>query len=134
MVLNPQTRVALETFRDYCGRDAVWRRRGGQTTPAPIHNSLSMKILLWNYRGVGNPNFQRNFAALMRYHHPAIVVLVETRISGQRAATFNTALGFDRVIRSDAVGFSGGIWLLWDSAQVHLDVLTISAQVIYASV
>ena len=70
----------------------------------------------------------------MRYHHPAIVVLVETCISGQKAATFNTALGFDRVIRSDTVGFSGGIWLFWDFTQVHLDVLTISAQVIHASV
>jgi hypothetical protein len=106
----------VETFQDYRHRDAVWRRRGGQTAPAPIHNTLSMKILLWNCRGAGNPNFHRNFSALMKYHYSAIVVLVETSFSGQRAISVNSALGFDRVVHSDAVGFNGGIWLLWDSA------------------
>ena len=51
----------------------------------------------------------------MKYHHSAIVVLVETSISGQRAVSVNSALGFNRVVRSDAVGFNGGIWLFWDS-------------------
>uniref|UniRef100_A0A2N9FQ21 Reverse transcriptase domain-containing protein n=1 Tax=Fagus sylvatica TaxID=28930 RepID=A0A2N9FQ21_FAGSY len=134
VVVNPQTRVALETFRDYRRRDAVWRRRSSRTAPAPIHNSLSMKILLWNCRGAGNPNFRRNFAALMNYHHPAIVALVETRISGQRAVSVSSSLGFDSVVRSDAIGFSGGIWLLWDSTQVQLDILSVSTQVIHASV
>jgi hypothetical protein len=107
---------------------------GGRNASPMIHKCLSMKILLWNCRGAGNPNFRRNFATLMRYHHPAIVVLVETCISGQCAASVSMALGFDRVIRSDVMGFSGGIWLLWNSAQVQLDVLTVSNQFIHASV
>jgi exonuclease III len=134
VVVNPQTRAALETFCDYHRRDAVWRRKGGRTTLAPIHNSLSMKILLWNCRGVGNLNFRRNFSAFMRYHHLAIVVLMETHIFGQRAVSVSSALGFDRVVCSDTVGYSGGIWLLWDSAQVQLDVLSMNPQVIHASV
>jgi exonuclease III len=104
----------------------------GQTTT--IFNVLSMKVLLWNCRGAGNPNFRRNFADLMRSHQPTIVVLVETRISGQRAVEVSTALGFDRVIRSDAEGFSGGIWLLWDSGSVTLDVLHVNNQAIHATV
>jgi hypothetical protein len=104
----------------------------GQTTA--ILNDLSMKILLWNCRGAGNPNFRRNFAELMRAHHPTIVVLVETRISGQRAVDVSTALGFDRVIRSDAEGFSRGIWLLWDSGSVTLDILQVNNQAIHATV
>ena len=82
----------------------------GRTTT--IHNVLSMKILLWNCRGAGNPNFHRNFVELMHSHQPTIVVLVETQILGQRAMDVSIALGFDRVIRSDVEGFSGGIWLL----------------------
>lgn len=70
----------------------------------------------------------------MRYHHPAIVVLVKTRILGQRAITVHKTLGFDRAVRSNAIGFSGGIWLLWDSVQVHLDALSVSSQVIHAFV
>jgi hypothetical protein len=104
----------------------------GQTTT--ILNFLSMKVLLWNCRGAGNPNFRRNFADLKRSHQPTIVVLVETRISGQRAVEVSTALGFDRVIRSDAEGFSGGIWLLWDSGSVTLDILHVNNQAIHATV
>uniref|UniRef100_A0A2N9EFE1 Reverse transcriptase domain-containing protein n=1 Tax=Fagus sylvatica TaxID=28930 RepID=A0A2N9EFE1_FAGSY len=135
MVLNPQVRASVELFRDYRRRDSSWRRRGmgrGQTTT--ILNFLSMKVLLWNCRGAGNPNFRRNFADLKRSHQPTIVVLVETRISGQRAVEVSTALGFDRVIRSDAEGFSGGIWLLWDSGSVTLDILHVNNQAIHATV
>uniref|UniRef100_A0A2N9FB83 Uncharacterized protein n=1 Tax=Fagus sylvatica TaxID=28930 RepID=A0A2N9FB83_FAGSY len=91
-------------------------------------------IIAAKIRGVGNLNFCCNFAALMRYHHLSIVVLVETCIFGQRFATVSTAMGFDRVVRSDATSFSGGIWLLWDSTQVQLDILIVFDQVIYASV
>lgn len=37
-------------------------------------------------------------------------------------------------MRSDADGFSGGIWLLWDSAKVQIDVLSVATHVIHASV
>jgi hypothetical protein len=93
-----------------------------------------MTILLWNCRGAGNPNFRRNFVELMRYHQPSIVVLVETRISGQRAEIISTGLGFDSVVQSEAEGFSGGIWLLWDSDAVNIDVISINQQVIHAVV
>ena len=81
-----------------------------------------MKTLLCNCRGAGNPNFCQNFAELIRYHQPSIVVLVETRISSQRAEIISTGLGFDSVVHFEAEGFSGGIWLLWDSDVVNLDV------------
>ena len=104
----------------------------GRTTV--IHNVLSIKLLLWNCRGVGNPKFRINFAELMCLHQPTIVVLMETRISGQRAVDVSIALGFDCVIRSDAEGFSGGIWLLWDSGLVTLDILQVNNQAIHATV
>ncbi|GMY14460.1 hypothetical protein FCV25MIE_09699 [Fagus crenata] len=110
VVLNPQVRASVELFRDYRRRDSFWRR------------------------GAVYPNFRRNFAELMHSHHPTIVVLVETRILGQRVVDVSTALGFDRVIRSDAEGFSGGIWLLWDSGSVTLDILQVNNQAIHAIV
>ncbi|GMY12064.1 receptor like protein 30 [Fagus crenata] len=61
------------------------------------------------FRGAGNPNFRRNFAELLRSHRPSIAILVETRVSGQRAEDISSMLGFNRVCRSDAVGFRGGI-------------------------
>ncbi|GMY29705.1 putative ribonuclease h protein [Fagus crenata] len=47
------------------------------------------------FRGAGNPNFRRNFADLLRSHRPSIDVLVETRISGQRAEDISSMLGFN---------------------------------------
>ena len=135
VVLNPQLRNLQGNYRNH--RHQNFPRRGrsqGQGHLLETHNILSMKILLWNCRGAGNQNFRRNFVELMRYHQPSIVVLVETRILGQRAETISTGLGFDSVVRSEAEGFSGGIWLLWDSDVVHLDVLSINHQVIHASV
>jgi hypothetical protein len=83
VVLNPQTRETLEIYRDYCRRESAWRRRrSGRGHTITVHNILSMKILLWNCRGAGNPSFRRNFAELMRSHQPIIVVLVKTKISG----------------------------------------------------
>jgi exonuclease III len=93
-----------------------------------------MRILVWNCRGAGNPNFRRNFAELLRSHRPSIAILVETRISGQRAEDISSMLGFNRVCRSEAVGFRGGIWLLWNSGEVSLDVLMVTDQAIHASV
>ena len=93
-----------------------------------------MRILVWNCRGAGNPNFRRNFAELIRSHRPSIAVLVETRISGHRAEDISSNLGFNSVCRSEAVGFRGGIWLLWNSGEISLDVLMVTDQAIHASI
>ncbi len=83
VVLNPQLRDPQETLRENRRQENLRRRANqGRGQPPTIHNILSMKTLLWNCRGAGNPHFRRNFAKLMRYHQPTIVVLVETRISG----------------------------------------------------
>ncbi|KAL0010193.1 hypothetical protein SO802_005301 [Lithocarpus litseifolius] len=68
-----------------------------------------MKILGWNWRGAGNTNFYRNFYNIIRNHRPSIAVILETRISGDRADATNSNLGFDNVYCLNANGFSGGI-------------------------
>ena len=42
-----------------------------------------------------------------------MVVVMEPKISAQRADNFIKASGFDRSHRVEAVGFLGGIWMLW---------------------
>jgi hypothetical protein len=100
VVLNPQLRDSQETLRENRRRENLQRRTSQGRGQLPIiHNILSMKTLLCNCRGARNPNFRRNFAELMCYHQPSIVVLVETRISSQRAEIISMGLGFDSVIR-----------------------------------
>ena len=112
------------------------RRKGssGQFLPTSTTSPSSMRILVWNCRGAGNLNYRRNFADLMCSHRPSIAVLVKTRISRQQAEDISSMLGFNSVCQSKAVDFRGGIWLLWNSGEVSLDVLMVTDQAIHASV
>lgn len=85
-----------------------------------------MKILIWNCRGAECPTFRRDFADLFRSHRLEIAIIMETRISGFRAEEVNSSLGFDNVSRSDAVGFRGGIWILWNEHNTALDILSVT--------
>ena len=122
LVLNPQPREFLTQT------PWVWRLGLAHQT-----NSLKLspiKILVWNCRGAGNSNFRRNFLNLNRLHRPSIVVIMETRISSARANDLSFNLGFDSVCHSDVNGFSGGIWILWNSDETNLDILLVTDQAI----
>ncbi|CAL8098266.1 unnamed protein product [Prunus armeniaca] len=47
----------------------------------------------------------------------------QPRISSSKARKVISQLGFPKAEISDAVGFSGGIWLLWDDAKFNLRVI-----------
>ena len=59
---------------------------------------------------------------------------METRISSARVEDLSFNIGFDSVCRSDANGFSGGIWILWNSDETTLDILSVTDQAIHAFV
>lgn len=52
-----------------------------------IHFLFLMKIMLWNCRGAGNDEFLCIIRDLIAMHDPMILVLVETKISGEKART-----------------------------------------------
>ena len=91
-------------------------------------NFLSMKILVWNCTGAGNPDFCRNFTDMDHMacsHRPSIAIILETRISSQRADSISSSLGFDNVCRSDSDGSRGDI---------TLDILSVNEQTIHVFV
>lgn len=47
------------------------------TNPPNNHN---MNFVILNCRGARSPDFQRNFRSLLDYHHPSLVVLLETHL------------------------------------------------------
>lgn len=79
-------------------------------------------ILFWNCRGAGSREFLCEIKELMKEHHPSILILLESRISGATADGVCKKLGMRSWIRSKARGFSGGVWVLWDDAAVQLDL------------
>ncbi|KAH7847203.1 hypothetical protein Vadar_023207 [Vaccinium darrowii] len=109
--LNPEN--LIEPKPEVVHPEVVMFQRGMIQSP-PNPQPLPMKILMWNCRGAASPHFRRHFNDLVRDHHPTFVIIAETRIAGSRAKDLSESLGFNHSFVVDSVGFSGGLWLLWN--------------------
>lgn len=67
------------------------------------HTSLNMNILAWNVRGAGGTNFKRVFCDMVATHRADVVILIETRVSDNRALNIITSLGFENYMKVDAM-------------------------------
>ena len=74
-----------------------------------------MNIIVWNCRGALKPSFQKHVGELVRMHNPAMLVILETCVGGDRAKGIIGRLPFDGLVHTDTIGFTGGLWMLWDS-------------------
>ena len=81
---------------------------------------LIMNIVVWNCRGALKPNFQSHVRELVRCHNPDVLVVMETRIGGDRAKDISDRLPFDNAIHMETMGFAGGIWLMWNADKVEV--------------
>ena len=93
-----------------------------------------MNILVWNCRGTLKPNFQNHVKELARNHNPVVLVVMETRIGGDKAKEITDRLPFNGVIHMEMIGFAGGIWLLWNSDRVEVVQLANTEQEIHVEV
>ncbi|XP_031124346.1 uncharacterized protein LOC116027060 [Ipomoea triloba] len=75
-----------------------------------------MNCITWNCQGAGGRVFHRVLKNLLQTHKPAILGLVEPKVSGIHANTICKRLGFSDWVRVESVGFSGGIWVLWNAS------------------
>ncbi|XP_038715030.1 uncharacterized protein LOC120008723 [Tripterygium wilfordii] len=75
---------------------------------------MDLSIMLWNVQGAASPGFRRAFKTLIQTYKPKLVALFEPRCSGIKADEFIRKNRFERSHRVEAVGFSGGIWILWN--------------------
>lgn len=78
------------------------------------------KIVCWNCRGALSKGFPRLVKDLISYYHIDIMILLEPRCSGDKAEKVIGKIGFNSSWRVEAVGYSGGIWILWDSLKVNV--------------
>ena len=79
-----------------------------------------VNIILWNYRGALNPCFHLALSALINTHSHFLVIITETRVGGDRAKDIIDRPSFDGVIHFDTIGYSGRIWLLWNSDAMEI--------------
>lgn len=101
--------------------------------PTP-YLSLIMNIITWNCKGALKPSFQKHVRDLMCNHDPAVFIVIETRIGGDRAAEITEKLPFDGVIHTDTIGYVGDLWVLWNSDKVEVALLIKTEQEIHVSI
>ena len=98
----------------------AWYRRKRMESLLPIDFLspflliVTMNILIWNSRGALKPAFQTYVHELTRQHDPAIFVVIETKLGGSKAKEITDRMPFDGAIHTETIGFTGGLWLLWN--------------------
>lgn len=60
---------------------------------------------------------------LMRECRPKIVILLELRISVEAVDRVCMRLGKKMWARYEAIGFSGGVWILWNEEEINISML-----------
>lgn len=93
-----------------------------------------MNTLIWNSRGALSPNFCNNIKDMVRVHSPAIMIIMETKVCGDRARRIVDRLPMDRAIIANSIGLLCGLWLLWDFSQVEVIELSSTEQEIHATI
>ena len=80
------------------------------------------------------PAFKNYVRELVRIHDPAILIVMETRVGGDRAKEITNDLPFDGAIHTDTIGYAGGLWLLWNEDRVEVSKLANTEQEIHVIV
>jgi len=94
----------------------------------------NMQFLVWNVQGAGSREVLNMLREHIHMYKPCIVALVETRISGSRAQLVCDRIGFRNCFRVEAQGFQGGIWVLWNSEETKIEVITSHEQFVTVEV
>lgn len=87
-------------------------------------------ILAWNCRGASFKCALRHLRELLRNSNLKILILLETKCSSANLEKIYRFLNFNQVIISEAWGFSGGIWILWDKENCCIKSLAIHDQIV----
>ncbi|CAL1388662.1 unnamed protein product [Linum trigynum] len=109
----------------------------GSLLPLWLHFLSYLVIMLdvfsWNCQGAGHEKFVSILRSFFVPTRPEIVIIVEPRISGSEAQKVISQIGFDGVLRVDAVGFASGIWVLWNEHELEISKLEAWEQMILFS-
>ena len=93
-----------------------------------------MNFIIWNSRGVLKPYFQDHIRNVDQEHNPAILVVMETKLGGDKAKAITNRLPFDSAIHTNTIELSGGLWLLWNADLVEVELLAKTEQEIHVEV
>ncbi|RYR02982.1 hypothetical protein Ahy_B06g081819 [Arachis hypogaea] len=79
-----------------------------------------MNILIWNCRSVSAKGFPIIIKDLTYRYNLNLCVLLETHVLGSKVEVIIHKLGFESWCRSEAEGFAGSIWCLWNNKEWNI--------------
>ncbi|KAK6263310.1 hypothetical protein QUC31_009126 [Theobroma cacao] len=93
-----------------------------------------IKFLLWNSVGTLDTYGQRVVMDLINRFRPAVLVIAETKLPRDRAEEIKDTFHFDAHRVPPNLEFVGGMWLLWLSDVVEVEILSFTEQEIHARI
>jgi len=72
-----------------------------------------MKLIAWNYRGLGNGPTIRSLLNLQKEEDPDILFLSETKMDSRRMEGLRWKLGMTNLVVKDCKGKGGGLAIFW---------------------
>ncbi|KAI9124844.1 hypothetical protein K1719_004171 [Acacia pycnantha] len=114
--ISRETMVSTEENESLM-KDGGYKKRGRpvRSGKAKIKVESSGKVS----QGAANADLGRQLRFLISKYHIKLLVLVETKTSGEKCLKLRRRIGFDSSFVEEASGFSGGIWVLWTSQEVQ---------------
>ena len=81
-----------------------------------------MKVLSWNIRGLNSKGKQRNLKKKLQEEKPQVMLIQETKVTGHKLEEVIQSLKLQyQAIAIDSVGTSGGLAILWNTAEIVAD-------------
>lgn len=93
-----------------------------------------MNVIVWNCRGTANRGFPNLIKNIRRGRDTNLLILMETHMSGNKATRIIRKLKLDGNFVQDAIGHSGGIWVLWDPFISTVNIISHSNQFVHMQV
>ena len=92
-----------------------------------------MRLLSWNWQGLGNPWTGRNLRKIVREQAPTVCFLMETRLDKDGFKNLYSDLPFQNKIIVKHPNAGGGLAFLWKNT-INLEVINYTANHVLAVV
>ncbi|KAI9081887.1 hypothetical protein K1719_036149 [Acacia pycnantha] len=92
-----------------------------------------MNFIVWNIRGAASKGIAAVVREMRFKYKLDMMVVLEPRVNGNIANKIIKSWRFKHSIRMEVVGFSGGIWIIWDREDLSVNVLEADEQFLHCS-
>ena len=82
-----------------------------------------MKVMAWNVQGAKKHQIRDEIRVINQTHRPNLLFLIETMVSEQTTRKLIAKLALEHFDFVSPQNHSGGIWVLWNNANIHANVL-----------